>query len=123
MQAGIAVMGHVGLTPQSYSALGGFIAQGRTAEQALEVVKNAKDVENAGAFACVIECVPAEVAKAVTERLQIPTIGIGSGKYTDGQVLVYHDLLGMMQHHHHAQFTPSFCKQYATVGYNIQVTY
>lgn len=120
VKAGVAVMGHIGLTPQAFSALGGFKAQGKTSDQALKLIDDAIAIQNAGAFAIVIECVPAIVAKMVTEHVSIPTIGIGSGKFTDGQVLVYHDLLGFMQHHHHAQFTPSFCKQYATVGYEIQ---
>lgn len=121
IEAGIAVMGHVGLTPQSYSALGGFKAQGKTADQAMKVIEDSLALQEAGVFAIVIECVPSIVAKKCTEILDIPTIGIGSGMFTDGQVLVYHDMLGMMQHHHHAEFTPSFCKQYALVGHAIQV--
>jgi len=120
VESGVAVMGHIGLTPQSFSALGGFRAQGRSTKEALKLVEDALALEKAGCFGMVIECVPAVVAKAITEAVSIPTIGIGAGPYTDGQVLVYHDMLGMMQHHHHAQFTPSFCKQYATVGYAIQ---
>ena len=120
VDAGIAVMGHVGLTPQSFSALGGFKAQGKTAEAAKQVLKDALAVQEAGAFAVVIECVPAVVARAITSKLSVPTIGIGSGPGTSGQVLVYHDLLGMMQHYHHAEFTPQFCKQYAKVGHTIQ---
>jgi len=113
-------MGHIGLTPQSYSALGGFKAQGRSAQQALSILDDAFALQEAGVFAMVIECVPAIVAKEITDRLEVPTIGIGSGQYTDGQVLVFHDALGMMQHPHHAQWTPTFCKQYAKVGYEIQ---
>eukprot|EP00658_Telonema_sp_P-2_P027306 TRINITY_DN21113_c0_g1_i1.p1 TRINITY_DN21113_c0_g1~~TRINITY_DN21113_c0_g1_i1.p1 ORF type:complete len:163 (+),score=58.86 TRINITY_DN21113_c0_g1_i1:123-611(+) len=79
-----------------------------------------RDREAAGAFAIVIECVPARVAQLVTEAVGIPTIGIGAGPHTDGQVLVYHDLLGMMQHHHHAKVAPKFCKQYASVGEHIE---
>eukprot|EP00511_Aplanochytrium_stocchinoi_P009392 CAMPEP_0204864462 /NCGR_PEP_ID=MMETSP1348-20121228/4079_1 /ASSEMBLY_ACC=CAM_ASM_000700 /TAXON_ID=215587 /ORGANISM="Aplanochytrium stocchinoi, Strain GSBS06" /LENGTH=289 /DNA_ID=CAMNT_0052015107 /DNA_START=361 /DNA_END=1230 /DNA_ORIENTATION=+ len=120
VESGIAVMGHIGLTPQSYSVLGGFRAQGRSTQEALNLIDDAIALEKAGCFGMVIECVPAVVAKAVTEAVSIPTIGIGSGPYTDGQVLVYHDMLGMMQHHHHAEFTPKFCKQYATVGHLIQ---
>lgn len=120
VDSGIAVMGHIGLTPQSYSALGGFKAQGRTAQQAMSILDDAYALQEAGVFAMVIECVPAVVAKEITQRLDVPTIGIGSGPYTDGQVLVFHDALGMMQHPHHAQWTPAFCKQYAKVGYEIQ---
>lgn len=93
--AGIPVVGHLGLTPQSATALGGFKAQGRTADGALRLVEDALAVQEAGAFALVLECVPAAVAAAVTERLSIPTIGIGAGNVTDGQVLVWHDLLGI----------------------------
>jgi 3-methyl-2-oxobutanoate hydroxymethyltransferase len=89
-------MGHVGLTPQSISVLGGFRAQGRTAVKARQVIDDALQLQQAGAFSVVIECVPSIVAKAVTEALQIPTIGIGAGGHTSGQVLVYHDLLGIM---------------------------
>ena len=116
VEGGVAVMGHIGLTPQSFSALGGFRAQGRTAKQALGVLQDALAVQEAGAFAIVIECVPAIVAGEITKRLEIPTIGIGSGNRTDGQVLVYHDLLGMMQHPWHAAHALKFCKQYAAVG-------
>eukprot|EP00898_Chlorokybus_atmophyticus_P004662 jgi/Chlat1/5197/Chrsp33S05174 len=114
--AGIAVMGHVGLTPQAISVLGGFRPQGRTASSALTVVEQALALETAGCFAIVLECLPPPVAAAVTAALSVPTIGIGAGPYTSGQVLVYHDLLGMMQHPHHAKVTPKFCKQYARVG-------
>lgn len=116
---GIATFGHVGLTPQHFSAMGGFRYQGRTADQALGVLKDAEAVQNAGAFAVVIECVPAVVAKEITARLEIPTIGIGSGPHTDGQVLVYHDMLGMMQHPWHAAHALKFCKTYAQVGHVI----
>jgi 3-methyl-2-oxobutanoate hydroxymethyltransferase len=116
VEGGVAVMGHVGLTPQSFSALGGFRAQGRTAKQALGVLADALAVQEAGAFAVVVECVPAVVAGEITKRLDVPTIGIGSGSRTDGQVLVYHDLLGMMQHPWHAAHALKFCKQYASVG-------
>lgn len=114
--AGVAVMGHVGLTPQSVSALGGFGPTGRTAEAARRVVEEAKELERAGAFAIVLECLPAPVAAAVTAELAVPTIGIGAGPHVSGQVLVYHDLLGMMQHPHHAKVTPKFCKRYAELG-------
>jgi|GEM_PF-36812 len=120
VESGIAVMGHIGLTPQSFSALGGFKAQGRDAHKAVLLIEQAVALEKAGCFGMVIECVPPLVAKAVTEAVTIPVIGIGAGGYTDGQVLVFHDMLGMMQHHHHAEFTPQFCKQYASVGFTIQ---
>lgn len=102
-EAGVAVMGHVGLTPQAISALGGFRPQGRTAAGAARVVRDAMALQDAGCFAVVLECVPSPVAAAVTAVLRIPTIGIGAGPYCSGQVLVYHDLLGMMQHPHHAK--------------------
>lgn len=113
---GIAVMGHVGLLPQSISTLGGFRAQGRTAQRALQILEDALRIQDAGAFALVIECVPSLVAENITEALEIPTIGIGSGLHCSGQVLVYHDLLGMTSHPHHEQFTPTFCKRYAKIG-------
>ncbi|CAI5728205.1 unnamed protein product [Peronospora effusa] len=121
VDGGIAVMGHIGLRPQHISVLGGFRAQGRTASQARMIIEDALAVQKAGAFAVVIECVPSPVAKAVTKMLKIPTIGIGAGPETDGQVLVFHDLLGMLQHPHHAQFVPKFCKQYADVGKQIRI--
>ena len=95
---GIAVMGHVGLLPQSISTLGGFRAQGRTAQRALQILEDALRIQDAGAFALVIECVPSLVAENITEALEIPTIGIGSGLHCSGQVLVYHDLLGMTRY-------------------------
>eukprot|EP00638_Chattonella_subsalsa_P000966 CAMPEP_0117752354 /NCGR_PEP_ID=MMETSP0947-20121206/11557_1 /TAXON_ID=44440 /ORGANISM="Chattonella subsalsa, Strain CCMP2191" /LENGTH=312 /DNA_ID=CAMNT_0005570983 /DNA_START=270 /DNA_END=1208 /DNA_ORIENTATION=- len=116
VEGGIAVMGHVGLTPQAISVIGGFRAQGRTAIKARKLVDDALALQDAGAFAVVIECVPEIVGKVITESLEIPTIGIGAGKYTSGQVLVYHDMLGMMSHPHHAAFVPKFCKRYADVG-------
>eukprot|EP00238_Polyblepharides_amylifera_P000652 CAMPEP_0196570932 /NCGR_PEP_ID=MMETSP1081-20130531/1094_1 /TAXON_ID=36882 /ORGANISM="Pyramimonas amylifera, Strain CCMP720" /LENGTH=287 /DNA_ID=CAMNT_0041887635 /DNA_START=405 /DNA_END=1268 /DNA_ORIENTATION=- len=115
-QAGVAVMGHVGLTPQSISALGGFRPQGRTAKGAVQVLEHALALQEAGCFAMVLECVPAAVSKAVTAALTIPTIGIGAGPHCSGQVLVYHDLLGMMQHPHYKAVTPKFSKQFVEVG-------
>ncbi len=106
--AGIPVMGHLGLTPQSATALGGFRAQGRTAVAALQLLEDAQAVERAGAFALVLECVPSEIATAISERVGIPTIGIGAGGGTDGQVLVWHDLLGIS-----AGTSPRFVEQYA----------
>eukprot|EP00892_Ulva_mutabilis_P002396 jgi/Ulvmu1/12157/UM085_0021.1 len=114
--AGIACMGHIGLTPQSVSAIGGFRPQAQKAEAATTLVQTAKALETAGCFAVLMECVPAAVAAAVTKALSIPTIGIGAGPDVSGQVLVFHDLLGMMSHPHHQQVTPKFCKQYAQVG-------
>lgn len=113
-------MGHIGLTPQAISVIGGFRAQGRTAHRARELVDDALRLQDAGVFAIVLECVPANVAAAITETLEIPTIGIGAGGGTSGQVLVFHDMLGMTSHAHHAQFVPKFCKRYAQLGHIIQ---
>jgi 3-methyl-2-oxobutanoate hydroxymethyltransferase len=113
-------MGHVGLTPQAISVIGGFRAQGRTAHRARELVDDALRLQDAGAFSIVIECVPDNVGAAITEALEIPTIGIGSGGGTSGQVLVFHDMLGMTSHRHHEQFVPKFCKRYAQLGHIIQ---
>lgn len=113
-------MGHVGLTPQAISVIGGFRAQGRTAFRAREIVDDALRLQDAGCFAIVLECVPDNVAGAITETLEIPTIGIGAGGLTSGQVLVFHDMLGMTSHPHHAQFVPKFCKKYAQLGHIIQ---
>mmetsp|Transcript_26711 Transcript_26711/g.36792 ORF Transcript_26711/g.36792 Transcript_26711/m.36792 type:complete len:269 (+) Transcript_26711:252-1058(+) len=119
VESGISVMGHVGLTPQGVSVLGGFRAQGRTAVKARAILDDALSLQEAGAFAVVLECVPSIVAKSVTDALQIPVIGIGAGPHTSGQVLVYHDLLGVMHHPHHQKHVPSFCKQYAHLGSDI----
>ncbi|KAL8534815.1 hypothetical protein ACS0TY_010740 [Phlomoides rotata] len=116
VEAGIAVMGHVGLTPQAISVLGGFRPQGRNVDSAVKVVETSMALQEAGCFAVVLECVPPPVAAAATSALKIPTIGIGAGPFCSGQVLVYHDLLGMLQHPHHAKVTPKFCKHYASVG-------
>jgi 3-methyl-2-oxobutanoate hydroxymethyltransferase len=105
--AGIPVMGHVGLTPQTATALGGRRAQGRTAARALTVARQARAVEDAGAFAIVFEAIPAAVAAAITALLEIPVIGIGAGAGTDGQVLVLHDMLGI-----YPGRAPRFAKQY-----------
>jgi 3-methyl-2-oxobutanoate hydroxymethyltransferase len=115
VDAGIAVMGHVGLTPQSATQLGGFKTQGKTAEAAAELVEGALALEDAGAFAVVLEAVPAPVAAEVTRRLTVPTIGIGAGRDTDGQVLVYHDLLGLTEGH-----LPRFVKRYASLSREIR---
>jgi 3-methyl-2-oxobutanoate hydroxymethyltransferase len=113
--AGIGVMGHLGLTPQSATVLGGFKAQGRSAEQARQLYEDALALEAAGCFAVVLEAVPAVVAARVTEALTIPTIGIGAGAACDGQVLVWHDLLGL-----YGGRTPRFVKQYANLGAEIE---
>jgi 3-methyl-2-oxobutanoate hydroxymethyltransferase len=112
-------MGHIGLTPQGISVLGGFRAQGRTAVKAKAIVDDAMALQDAGAFSLVVECVPAQVARAVTDSVKIPVIGIGAGSHTDGQVLVYHDLLGIMHHPHFAKHVPSFCKPYSKLGGDI----
>jgi len=104
-------MGHVGLTPQSATMLGGFRAQGRTAEKAQRLLQDARALEAAGCFAIVLEAVPAEVAARITEALTIPTIGIGSGRGCNGQVLVFHDLLGLYEGK-----APRFVKRYADLA-------
>jgi 3-methyl-2-oxobutanoate hydroxymethyltransferase len=108
--AGIPVMGHVGLTPQTATALGGYRAQGRTAERARKVAIEALALQDAGCFAIVFEAIPAAVAELITARLEIPVIGIGAGAATDGQVLVMHDLLGVYDGH-----APRFAKRYANL--------
>ena len=113
-------MGHIGLTPQAISVIGGFRAQGRTAIRARSLLDDALRLQDAGVFAIVLECVPSNVAAAITETLEIPTIGIGAGGHTSGQVLVFHDMLGMSSHPHHEQFVPKFCKRYAQIGHIIQ---
>jgi 3-methyl-2-oxobutanoate hydroxymethyltransferase len=115
----VAVLGHVGLTPQAINVLGGFRAQGRTAIRARSILDEALRLQDAGAFAIVLECMPANVAGVITGELEIPTIGIGAGGGTSGQVLVFHDLLGMSSHPHHEEFVPKFCKRYASVGIHI----
>ena len=114
VRAGVPVMGHIGLTPQHVARLGGFRVQGRTPEAARALVDDALALEKAGCFAIVLEAIPAPVAAAITSRLTIPTIGIGAGAGCDGQVLVYHDLLGLFD-----RFTPRFVRQYATLAETI----
>jgi 3-methyl-2-oxobutanoate hydroxymethyltransferase len=109
--AGIPVMGHVGLTPQTATVLGGFKAQGRTAERARQLVEDALALEAAGCFAIVLEAVPPAVGRAATKALTVPTIGIGAGADTDGQVLVWHDMLGFYEGR-----APRFVKRYAELG-------
>jgi 3-methyl-2-oxobutanoate hydroxymethyltransferase len=109
--AGIPVMGHIGLTPQTATMLGGFKAQGRSAEKAVRLLEEALALQAAGCFAIVLEAVPAVVAERISERLEIPTIGIGAGAGTDGQVLVWHDMLGLYDGH-----APRFVKRYASLS-------
>lgn len=111
VSASIPVLAHLGLTPQSINALGGYKTQGRSEQQAKKLIEDAKAVQQAGAFALVLECVPAKLAKHITEMLSIPTIGIGAGRYCDGQVLVGQDMLGM-----YSDFSPKFVKKYANLG-------
>ncbi|WP_413537417.1 3-methyl-2-oxobutanoate hydroxymethyltransferase [Enterococcus malodoratus] len=113
-RASIPVMGHIGLTPQSINAFGGFKVQGKTMEAAKKILKDALALEKAGAFAIVLEAIPADLAALITKKLTIPTIGIGAGNQTDGQVLVYQDMLGMF-----GDIQPKFVKRYAELGKNI----
>jgi 3-methyl-2-oxobutanoate hydroxymethyltransferase len=110
VESGIPVMGHVGLTPQTATVLGGYRAQGRTAARALAVARDALALQGAGCFAIVFEAIPAAVSELLVQRLEIPVIGIGAGAATDGQVLVFHDLLGIYDGH-----APRFAKRYADV--------
>lgn len=110
VDSGIPVVGHIGLTPQSIHQLGGYKVQGKEQKQAADLMQQAAELEKAGCFALVIECVPQQVAQALTQSLTIPTIGIGAGVNTDGQVLVWHDLLGLQ-----TEFKPKFLKQYAQI--------
>ncbi len=110
VEIGIPVMGHLGLTPQSVHQLGGFRFQALEQDAAERLIEDAKILEDAGIFALVLECIPSAVAQAVTEQVHVPTIGIGAGPHCDGQVLVIHDMLGMLEG------APSFVKQYADVG-------
>lgn len=110
-EAGIPVMAHIGLTPQHVAKFGGFKAQGKTLAAAKALVEDAQAVEEAGAFCLVLEAIPSEVAELITQSVDIPTIGIGAGAVTDGQVLVYHDVLGLFE-----RFTPKFVRQYAQQG-------
>ena len=110
VDSGIPVIGHIGLTPQSIHQLGGYKVQGKETKQAADLLQQAAELEKAGCSALVIECVPQQVAQAITQSLTIPTIGIGAGVHTDGQVLVWHDLLGLQ-----TEFRPKFLKQYAQI--------
>ena len=111
VRAGIAVMGHVGLTPQTAQKLGGMKVQGKDVASARAIIENAKILEGAGCFSVVLECIPQEVAALITKQLKIPTIGIGAGPHCDGQVLVIHDLLGLF-----SRYQPKFTKRYADLG-------
>ena len=115
VDAGIPVCAHIGLTPQTATKLSGFKVQGKDAEGARKLVTSAKDLEEAGAFMIVLECIPDQVASRITDALNIPTIGIGAGKYCDGQVLVYHDLVGLFE-----RFTPKMVKQYINLAPQIR---
>ena len=109
--AGIPVMAHIGLTPQSVNVFGGFKIQGKSREAALKLIEDAKNVEEAGAFAVVLEGIPSSVAEIITNSINIPTIGIGAGAECDGQILVNQDMFGMF-----SDFTPKFVKRYAEIG-------
>lgn len=115
VRSGIPVCGHIGLTPQRAAVLGGFKVQAKSAQSAYNLIQDALALEEAGCFSIVLEAVPAPIALRVTERLSIPTIGIGAGPHCDGQVLVYHDMLGL-----YGTFVPKFAKQYAQVGETIR---
>ncbi len=114
VKAGIPVMGHIGLTPQTAEKIGGFKVQGKDADTAKRLIQQAKDLERLGCFSIVLECVPDKIAKIITESINIPTIGIGAGIYCDGQVLVTHDMLGLFE-----RFTPKFVKKYVNLSDNI----
>lgn len=113
--AGIPVQGHIGLTPQSISALGGYRVQGRTAASAHRLLEDALALQEAGCFSIVLEAVPAPVAEVITRRVRVPTIGIGAGAGCDGQVLVFHDLVGLFD-----RFTPKFVRKYANLAASIE---
>ena len=115
VKAQIPVMGHLGLTPQSVNAFGGYKVQGRDEEAARQLIEDAKAIEAAGAFSIVLECIPDRLAKLVTEAVSIPTIGIGAGSDCDGQVLVVNDMLGMF-----TDFVPKFVKQYVQLSGDIK---
>ena len=115
LDAEIPVMGHIGLTPQSVNALGGFKLQGKNADDARRLLDEAVALERVGCFSLVLECVPSELASMITEQIAIPTIGIGAGPSCDGQVLVYHDVLGIYDGH-----TPKFVRRYANIAKDMQ---
>ncbi|MCY4651977.1 MAG: 3-methyl-2-oxobutanoate hydroxymethyltransferase [Dehalococcoidia bacterium] len=111
VESGIPVMGHIGLTPQSVNQLGGYRVQGKSLKAALQLMEDARALEEAGAYAIVLECVPAPLARMISERVAVPTIGIGAGAGCDGQVQVFHDLLGLYQ-----DFVPKHARRYANLG-------
>ena len=113
-QRGIPVMGHIGLMPQRIQTLGGFITQGKTKSSSNQVVEDAKAIIDAGVYSMVIEAVPEETSKIITEKSPVPTIGIGAGRTCDGQILVTHDILGLF-----GDFTPRFVKKYAELDKNV----
>lgn len=115
VRAQIPVMGHIGMTPQSVHMFGGFKVQGKSLSQAQKILDDAKALEEAGVFAITLECVPEELSKIISETVNVPTIGIGAGKYCDGQVLVINDMLGM-----YSNFVPKFVKQYAQLSLGIE---
>jgi 3-methyl-2-oxobutanoate hydroxymethyltransferase len=111
VRAGVPVMGHIGLTPQSVHKMGGYVVQGKESDKAQQLLRDARALEAAGCYALVLECIPAELARIITGQLRIPTIGIGAGPHCDGQVLVVNDLLGL-----DPGFTPKFVKRFAELG-------
>lgn len=118
VDAKIPLVAHLGMTPQSINAFGGFKVQGKDEAAAIKLIADAKAVEAAGATAVVLECVPAELSKIITNKLSIPTIGIGAGKYCDGQVLVYQDMLGI-----YSNIAPKFVKKYADIGSEMKLAF
>lgn len=118
VNSSIPVMGHIGLTPQSVNAFGGFKVQGKSEEAARKLIEDALAIEKAGAFAIVLEGVPSKLATVITEKVNIPTIGIGAGKDCDGQILVYQDMLGMF-----SDFTPKFVKKYESLGIKMKYAF
>ncbi len=115
VRAGVPVMGHIGLTPQSVHKMGGYVVQGKDSDKAQQLLKDARALEAAGCYAMVLECIPAELARIITGQLRVPTIGIGAGPHCDGQVLVLADLLGM-----DSSFTPKFVKHFADLGESVR---
>ncbi|EPY2273551.1 3-methyl-2-oxobutanoate hydroxymethyltransferase [Clostridium sporogenes] len=115
VKAQIPVMGHIGLTPQSVNMFGGFKVQGKNEKVAKKLIEDAKILEDAGAFSIVLECIPEKLSKIISESISIPTIGIGAGKYCDGQILVYQDMLSMF-----SDFKPKFVKSFGNIGESIK---
>jgi len=115
VRAGIPVMGHIGLTPQTASQLGGYKVQGKDAESARRLLESARSLEAAGVFSMVLECIPAQLSQVISEAVAVPTIGIGAGRFCDGQVLVIHDMVGMFE-----KFVPTFVKKYVNLAPQIK---